>query len=235
MVPRDRLRDHLADRHPGQPCRARRHHPRPLGHRRPPALGPRPGLRRGPVPGPHRQRPTGHGHLAEPRHHHLAAGRPRQHRRRPPPPRPPTRPATTNDHELLNDFAGALPAHSGRASQARSPGRRVHNPRGSQGPEDTPGTPAAHRHDLAPVPARASRHDARRQLLPRRMRDPPALVLLLRHRSRQPLRPYPRGHREPGRATDHSADPQSADGARRPRRGLPIPYPRPCRAVRRGL
>ena len=109
MVPRDCLRDHLADRHPGQPCRARRHHPRPLGHRRPPALGPRPGLRRGPVPGPHRQRPAGHGHLAEPRHHHLAAVRPRQHRRRPPPPRPPARPATTNDHELLNDFAEALP------------------------------------------------------------------------------------------------------------------------------
>ena len=29
-----------------------------------------------------------------------------QHRRRPAPPRPPTGPATTNDHELLNDFAG---------------------------------------------------------------------------------------------------------------------------------
>jgi hypothetical protein len=117
MVPRDCLRDHLAERHPGQPCRARRHHPRPLGHRRPPALGPRPGLRRGPVPGPHRQRPAGHGHLAEPRHHHLAAVRPRQHRRRPPPPRPPARPATTNDHELLNDFAEALGPCPPRARQ----------------------------------------------------------------------------------------------------------------------
>ena len=39
------------------PGRARRHHPRPLDHRRPPALGPRHGLRRRPLPGPHRQRP----------------------------------------------------------------------------------------------------------------------------------------------------------------------------------
>lgn len=28
MVPPDRLRDHVADRHPGQPCRTRGHHPR---------------------------------------------------------------------------------------------------------------------------------------------------------------------------------------------------------------
>jgi hypothetical protein len=32
---------------------------------------------------------------------------------RPAPPRPPTGPATTNDHELLNDFAGALPVLGG--------------------------------------------------------------------------------------------------------------------------
>lgn len=51
--------------------------------------------------------------------------------------------------------------HPRRASQARLPGRRVHHPTGSQGPEGTPGTPAAHRHDLAPFPARASRRDAR--------------------------------------------------------------------------
>ena len=110
MVPRDCLCGHLADRHPGQPRRTRRHHPRPLGHRGPPALGPRHGLRRRPLPGPHRQRPTSHGHLAEPRHHHPATGRPCQHRCRHPPPRPPPGPATTNDHELLNDFAGPLPA-----------------------------------------------------------------------------------------------------------------------------
>lgn len=32
--------------------------------------------------------------------------RPRQHRRRPPPPRPPARPATANNHELLNGVTG---------------------------------------------------------------------------------------------------------------------------------
>ena len=52
-------------------------------------------------PGPHRQRPTGHGHLAQPRYHGPAAGRIRQHCRRASPPRPPARPATTNDHEVL--------------------------------------------------------------------------------------------------------------------------------------
>jgi hypothetical protein len=46
----------------------------------------------------------------EPGDHLLAAldhahGAGHQHRRRPAPPRPPTGPATTNDHELLNDFA----------------------------------------------------------------------------------------------------------------------------------
>jgi putative transposase len=39
----------------------------------------------------------------------------------------------------------------------------------------------------------------------------------------------------PGRAVDHPADPQSPDGSRRPRRGLPVPAPRPGRAVHRVL
>ena len=41
---------------PGQPHPARRHRPRSLGHRGPPALGPRHGLRRGPLASPHRSR-----------------------------------------------------------------------------------------------------------------------------------------------------------------------------------
>ena len=53
--------------------------------------------------------------------------------------------------------AWGVSAHSGRASQARSPGRRVHHPAGSQGPEDPPGTHTAHRHDLAAVPAQIGR------------------------------------------------------------------------------
>ena len=53
--------------YPGQPGRTRGHHPRPLDDRGPPALGPRHGLRRGPFTGPHRQRPSRDGHLAQPR------------------------------------------------------------------------------------------------------------------------------------------------------------------------
>src|ERR1019366_9084201 len=73
-------------------------------------------------------------------------------------------------------------------------------------------------------------------LLSRGLRsDPAALALPVRHRSRQPLYPHPRGDREPGRALDHPADPQPAHGPRRPGRGLPVPRPRPGRAVHRVL
>jgi hypothetical protein len=83
------------------------------------------------------------------------------------------------------------------------PGRRVHDPPGPQGPEDTPGAEAAHRDDVAAIPAHPSRDHACRRLLSRGLRsDAPAPVLLLRYRSRQPLRPHPRDHREPGRAVD---------------------------------
>lgn len=61
----------------------------------------RPGLRRRPLPDPHRGRPADHGQPAPPRDHDPAAGRLRQHRRRASPPRPPARSATTNDHDVL--------------------------------------------------------------------------------------------------------------------------------------
>ena len=123
-----------------------------------------------------------------------------------------------------------------RTAQARPPGQRVHDPPGPQSAEDPPGAQAAHRHDVAAVPARASRDDARGRLLPRGLRgDPPAPVLLLRDRGRLPLRAHPRRDREPGRAVDHTADPQSPDGSRRSRRGFPVPGSRPGRAVHRVL
>src|SRR6266566_6814068 len=100
-----------------------------------------------------------------------------------------------------------------RTAQARPPGWRIHDPTGPQGPEDPPGTGAAHRHDLAAVPARASRDDARYRLLSPGLRgEPPALVLLVRPGGRQPLRAHPRGHREPRRALDPAADPEPPDG-----------------------
>ena len=104
------LRGHLAEPHPRHLRPARRHHPRPLGDRRPPALGARHGLRRRPLPDPHRQRATHHGQPSQPGHHHPAAGRGGQHRCRPALSRPAARPAATNDHEVLTDFAEALPA-----------------------------------------------------------------------------------------------------------------------------
>jgi hypothetical protein len=82
-----------------------------------------------------------------------------------------------------------------------------------KGAEDPSCTQAGHRHDLAAVPARAGSHDARGRLLPRGLRgDPAAPVLLLRDRGGLPLRARPRRDREPGRAVDHAAGPQHADG-----------------------
>jgi|GEM_PF-2839697 len=123
-----------------------------------------------------------------------------------------------------------------RAPQARPPGWRIHHPPGPQGPEDPTGTETAHRHDLADVSAYPGIDDARHRLLPRRLRNyPPAPVLLVRHRSRPPLPAHSRRDREPGRAVDHTADPEPPDGSRRSRRRFPIPGPRPGRAVHRVL
>ena len=124
VVTRDLLRGHLADPRPGHLYPARGHHPRPLGDRRPAALGPRHGLRRGPLPDPHCGRATHHGQPAQPGHHHPAAGRGGQHRCRPALPRPAARPATTDDHEVLTEFAEALPTRPCRAEcRRRAAGR----------------------------------------------------------------------------------------------------------------
>ena len=73
-----------------------------------------------------------------------------------------------------------------RAAQARPPGWCVHDPQGPQGAEDSPGTRAALRHDVAEVPAHPGIDDARHGLLPRRLRgDPAAAVLPVRHGGRQ--------------------------------------------------
>jgi hypothetical protein len=83
--------------------------PRPPGHREPPAPGPRRDLRRGPIPGPHRQRPTGHGHAAEHRDQPAPPRRRDQHRRSPTTSRPETRPTHQPAADLMNrDFAAAI-------------------------------------------------------------------------------------------------------------------------------
>src|SRR5258708_32864355 len=108
--------------------------------------------------------------------------------------------------------------------------------RDPQGTEDSPSIETANRYDLAAIPARTSRDDARRRFLSRgRRSDAPALVLPGRDGSRQSLRAHPRGGRAPGWAAGHPADPRSPDRPRSSGRGLPVPGPRPGRAVHRIL
>jgi hypothetical protein len=106
-----------------------------------------------------------------------------------------------------------IPADPGRAAQARPPGRRVHDPPGPEGAEDSSGAGTGLRYDVADVPAHAGIDDARHRLLPRGLRGHPAApVLPVRHGGRLPLCAHSRDHREPGRSLDHTADPQPADG-----------------------
>jgi len=108
-----------------------------------------------------------------------------------------------------------VPADPGRAPQARPPGQRLHDPPGPQDTDDPPGTEAAHRYDLAAVPASSGRDHARHRFLPRRLRSkPPPPVLPVRHGSRLPLRACPWRDRESGRPAGHPADPQPPDGSR---------------------
>ena len=175
----------------------------------PPGLGrPRGPRRADPAPaGKAADAPPGH-----PRHHSSVA---------PPPGHPevdlpePERPAAGRRRNRSAHRAArhreqrlGVPADPRRAAQARSPGWRIHDPPGSQGAEDPPSAEAAHRHDLAAVPADPGIDDARHRLLPRGLRSiAPAPVLLVRPGGRQPLRPHPGDHREPGRVVDCPADP----------------------------
>src|ERR1017187_2250601 len=131
--------------------------------------------------------------------------------------RPPvsTEIATLIERLATENASLGVPADPGRVAQARPRGQRVHDPPGPQGAADPAGSQAAHRYDLAAVPALPSRDHAGRRLLSRGLRgDPPAPVLPVRHGGGSPLRAHPRADREPGRAVDHPADPQSPDGSR---------------------
>jgi hypothetical protein len=87
-----------------------------------------------------------------------------------------------------------------RAAQTRPPRRRLHDPPDSQAPPHPAGTGAAHRHQLATVPAHPSRQHAGRRLLPRRLRTHPAATLRpVRDRGQQPLPARPGRHRAPRR------------------------------------
>jgi hypothetical protein len=56
-----------------------------------------------------------------------------------------------------------VPADPGRAGQARPPGQRVHDPPGPEGAADPAGAEAAHRYELAAVPALPGCGDAGRR------------------------------------------------------------------------
>ena len=88
---------------PGKPGRPGRMGPRALADRECPALGPGRDIRRGPVPGPHRLCPAGHGLAAQPRDQLAPPRRRHQHRRRTTPSRPRRQPTTqtTQDHLTL--------------------------------------------------------------------------------------------------------------------------------------
>src|SRR5258708_6429072 len=60
-----------------------------------------------------------------------------------------------------------IPAHPGRAAQARPPCRRVNHPPGPHGPAGPASAEAERRHDLAAAPARPGHDHPRHRLLPR--------------------------------------------------------------------
>src|ERR1022692_517284 len=107
---------------------------------------------------------------ADPGPAQMAAGAPAGHARHrpslaPPPGHPevdlpePDGPTTSKRRDHRADRAArhrerlvGIPADPRRATQARPPGRRIHDPPGTQGPQDPPGTQTAYRHHLAAVP-----------------------------------------------------------------------------------
>src|SRR5664279_2090243 len=83
MAHRNRVRRHRPDRRPCPPRPVGDLAPRPLVHRGAFALGKRRDVRGRPEPSTHRQRSTGDGHAAEPRHQPAPPGRRHQHRQSP--------------------------------------------------------------------------------------------------------------------------------------------------------
>ena len=110
-----------------------------------------------------------------------------------------------------------LQAHPRRTPQTRPPHRRVYHPQDPQAAADSTSAAASNRHELATIPASTSLNHVGRGLLPRRLRHhSQANLRLLRPGSPQPLRAHPRNDQPSDRSLDDPADPQPADGPRRP-------------------
>src|SRR4051812_19468572 len=121
----------------------------------------------------------------------------------------------------------------GRAAHTRPPRGRLDDPPDPAAPPDPTGPGAAHRHQLAAVPAHPDHQHARGRLLPRRLRAHAAAALrLVRARGRRPLPAHLGRDWASRRDLDHPAGPQPHDGSRRPRRPVPVPRPRSGRTVR---
>jgi hypothetical protein len=81
-----------------------------------------------------------------------------------------------------------IPAAAGRAAHTRPPRRRLDDRTDPPAPPHPTSTFAAHRHQLAAVPAHPGHHHARGRLLPRRLRAHRATPLRpVRTRGRRPL------------------------------------------------
>jgi hypothetical protein len=126
----------------GRPRCARRAHPAPAARAADAPAG-HPGYRPAVAP------PPGHPEMDLPEPDRTAAGQRRDRR--------------ADRATRHREPQPGLPADPGRTGQARPPGRRIHDPAGPPGAEDTPGAEAAHRCNLAAVPARAGRGDAGRR------------------------------------------------------------------------
>src|SRR6478609_1906928 len=124
-------------------------------------------------------------------------------------------------------------AAAGRAARARPPWGCLDDPAHPAAPPDPTRAGPAHRHQVAAVPAHAGRQHARRRFLPGRLRAHAAAALrAVRARGWRPLPTHPGSDRASRRTVEHEAGPQPADGARRPCRPVPVPGPRPGRAIR---
>src|SRR4051794_16798709 len=144
--------------------------------------------------------------------------------------------------DALNRLGGAdgagepalgVHAAAGRAAQARPPRGRLDDPADSAASPHPTSAGAAHRHQLAAVPAHPGHQHARGRLLPRRLRAHAAAALrAVRARGRRPFPACPGCDGTSRWAVDHPAGPQPADGPRRARRPVSVPRPRPRRAVR---
>ena len=123
-----------------------------------------------------------------------------------------------------------LPTHQGRAAPAWRAGLGHRDPHDAAPPRARPGATACG-HDVARVPAPASRRDHGLRLLHRRHGLAATAVRAVLHRAGHQTGPPGRGDRQPRRPLGHPAGPQSPAGTRGARATGALPAPRPGHEV----